>query len=141
MAGRVVLIQRGTCDFAVKVPNAADAGALAAIIFNEGQPGRQETLSGTLGAESEIPAIGINFALGVELYNQVNAGTMQVRIDIDSEITPIQTVNVLAERLGRCAPRMSSSARISTPSMRAPASTTTAAARRPSSPSPSRWRG
>ena len=39
-AGNVALIQRGTCDFAVKAANAEAAGASAVIIFNEGQPGR-----------------------------------------------------------------------------------------------------
>ena len=39
-AGNVALIQRGTCDFAVKAENAEAAGASAVIIFNEGQPGR-----------------------------------------------------------------------------------------------------
>ena len=45
---QVALIQRGTCDFFVKAENAQAAGYDAAIIFNEGQPGREETLAGTL---------------------------------------------------------------------------------------------
>ena len=43
---QIALIQRGTCDFFVKAENAEDAGYDAAIIFNEGQEGRQETLLG-----------------------------------------------------------------------------------------------
>ena len=53
-AGNVALIQRGTCDFAVKADNAKAAGASAVIIFNEGQPGRTELFTGTLG-EPEGP--------------------------------------------------------------------------------------
>ena len=41
----VALIQRGTCDFAVKAQNAAAAGYAAVVIFNEGQPGRDELLA------------------------------------------------------------------------------------------------
>jgi hypothetical protein len=34
--GDIALIQRGTCDFSVKIANAVAAGANAVIIFNEG---------------------------------------------------------------------------------------------------------
>jgi Zn-dependent M28 family amino/carboxypeptidase len=45
----VALIQRGTCTFEQKAANAAAAGYDAAIIFNEGQPGRTDLPGGTLG--------------------------------------------------------------------------------------------
>jgi Zn-dependent M28 family amino/carboxypeptidase len=99
--GKIALIQRGTCDFAVKVQNAADAGAIAAIIFNEGQPGRTDVINGTLGEESEIPAVGTTHALGLELYNLAQSGPVTVRLVIDATTTPIQTANVLAELRGR----------------------------------------
>ena len=38
-AGKIALIQRGTCNFGVKVVNAQNAGAAGVLIFNEGQPG------------------------------------------------------------------------------------------------------
>ena len=41
----IALIQRGTCTFEDKVKNAAAAGYEAVIIFNEGQPGRDELLT------------------------------------------------------------------------------------------------
>ena len=41
---QVALIQRGTCFFEDKAKNAEAAGYDAAIIFNEGQPGRDELL-------------------------------------------------------------------------------------------------
>ena len=37
--GRIALIQRGGCNFGVKVLNAQAAGASGVIIFNEGNPG------------------------------------------------------------------------------------------------------
>src|SRR3954467_14953925 len=39
-AGSIALVQRGSCNFVVKVNNAKAAGATAVIGFNEGQPGR-----------------------------------------------------------------------------------------------------
>jgi Zn-dependent M28 family amino/carboxypeptidase len=96
---QVALIQRGTCDFTVKAVNAQAAGYDAAVIFNEGQPGREETLAGTLGAtdQSTIPVIGTSFAIGEELYNQVNAGTVTVRVATTTEIRRgVPTANLLA---------------------------------------------
>ena len=95
----MALIQRGTCDFHVKAENAQAAGYDAAIIFNEGQPGREETLAGTLSADdqSTIPVIGTSFAIGEELYNQVKAGTVVVRVATTTEIEfDVPTANLLA---------------------------------------------
>src|SRR5262249_52586682 len=40
VAGRIALVQRGGCNFGVKVLNAQAAGASGVVIFNEGNPGR-----------------------------------------------------------------------------------------------------
>ena len=96
---QVALIQRGTCDFHVKAENAQAAGYDAAIIFNEGQPGRDETLAGTLTSDdlSTIPVIGTSFAIGEALYNQVAAGTVVVRVATTTEIVfDVPTANLLA---------------------------------------------
>ncbi len=50
VSGKIALMQRGTCDFAVKADNAIAAGAAGAIVFNEGQEGREDLLLGTLAA-------------------------------------------------------------------------------------------
>jgi Zn-dependent M28 family amino/carboxypeptidase len=70
--GSIALIQRGSCSLAQKVANAATAGAAAAIIFNEGNPGdleRNELFFGTLNAPAAIPAISVSFELGSTLAN------------------------------------------------------------------------
>ena len=92
--------QRGTCTFHDKALNAQAAGASAVIIFNEGQPGRTDVLSGTLGApDFTIPVIGISFALGEELHVQLS-GPVTVRI-VTSTISELcQTANVLADTRG-----------------------------------------
>lgn len=96
VAGNVALIQRGTCDFAVKAQNAEDAGAVAAIIFNEGQEGRTEVVQGTLGEDSEvtIPVVGIGFDLGKELYE---ADGPRVSLDIQTLSETRTTSNVIAD--------------------------------------------
>jgi Zn-dependent M28 family amino/carboxypeptidase len=99
--GKIVLIQRGTCTFEEKAVNAARAGAVGVIIFNEGQPGRQELLGGTLGNEQRIPVVGTTFAVGRELYNLARAGTVRLSLKVDVETTPVETYNVIGETRGR----------------------------------------
>jgi Zn-dependent M28 family amino/carboxypeptidase len=96
----IALIQRGTCDFFVKAQNAEAAGYDAAIIFNEGQEGRQETLLGTLTADdtSTIPVVGTSFAVGEELYNLLQDGPVQMRVETLGEILlDQQTANLIAD--------------------------------------------
>lgn len=100
-SGNVALIQRGTCDFAVKVANAAAAGASAVIIFNEGQPGRTEVLEGTLaGPVGGIPALGASFELGQTLYQQAAQGTVTVQVVAKTITETRTTYNVIAETKG-----------------------------------------
>src|SRR6202043_406001 len=77
-AGRIALIQRGTCTFGTKVLNAQAAGASGVIIFNEGNPGRTGLLSGNLvdaAGNRIVPTIPVaftTFAIGDDLLNQYN---------------------------------------------------------------------
>ncbi len=93
----VALVQRGTCDFAVKAQNAKDAGYAAVAIFNEGQPGRDETLAGTLGAPSTIPVVGLDFATGAELYAATQVGPVQVHLTTSTFSETRKTTNVIAD--------------------------------------------
>ena len=103
IVGKVALIQRGTCDFSVKVKNAAKAGAAAAVIFNEGQkPDRVEIVDGTLGTEAKIPAVDTSFKLGSELANGVANGPtgVTVRIKTTTRVDERTAENVIAETPG-----------------------------------------
>src|SRR6266487_670856 len=85
VAGRIALIQRGACNFGVKVLNAQAAGATGVIIFNEGNPGRTGVLAGSLvnaAGNPIIPTIPVaftSFDIGLNLLTQyqqaVQAGT------------------------------------------------------------------
>jgi hypothetical protein len=72
--GNIALIQRGTCTFAQKVANAEAAGASAAVIFNEGNPGRTGVFNGGLSGAETIPVLFTSYAVGTQLLAQYNAG-------------------------------------------------------------------
>jgi len=100
-AGHIALLQRGTCNFVVKLQNAQAAGALGIIVFNEGDPapGRSGLNLGTLGSPQTLPAVTTTFALGDALRNGVLNGPTGVtmRLKVDYFFGPRTTRNVIAE--------------------------------------------
>ncbi len=98
VAGKIALLQRGTCTFLEKAANAQAAGASGVIIFNEGQPGRTEVLNGTLGEPTVgIPVIGTSFELGNELA-QTSGAVVHIVTNTTSEMR--NTANLIAETSG-----------------------------------------
>ena len=96
-AGSIALLQRGTCTFGEKVTNAQEAGASAVVIFNEGQPGRTEVLSGTLGGPATIPAVGVSFAEGESLATAVQGGTVTLHVTTSTLSETRTTYNTIAD--------------------------------------------
>jgi Zn-dependent M28 family amino/carboxypeptidase len=101
--GNIALLQRGTCTFELKAENAAAAGAVGIVIFNQGNtaaPDRQGIPAVTLTANntSGIPVLGTTYALGATLAGTAGL-VMQVFANTEREIRP--TFNVLAETSGR----------------------------------------
>jgi Zn-dependent M28 family amino/carboxypeptidase len=94
---QVALVQRGGCDFAVKAANALAAGYEAVIIFNEGNPGRTELVTGTLGGPTTIPVVGTSYADGLALYEAAQAGPVTVALGTDTVSENRTTTNVLAD--------------------------------------------
>ena len=96
----IALVQRGTCSFAQKALNAQDAGYDAVLVFNEGQPGRDDVLLGTLGEESfgvvTIPVLGLSYDFGVELLE--TGGDFDIEVNVTAEER--ETYNVIAELTG-----------------------------------------
>jgi hypothetical protein len=114
---QVALIQRGGgspgCNFQTKALHAQDAGYDAAIIFNEGQPGRTEVIPGTLSGlhpdhldgEQWIPVLMTSFAVGEELYDAYNEASPDARVprvSISSRtlVQPRETSNIIADYPG-----------------------------------------
>ena len=97
-APEVALIQRGTCTFAMKSANAKDAGYDAVVIFNEGQPGRDQLLENvTLGGPIDIPVVGLSFADGAALYAAAQAGPVTMAVHTDTLSETRTTKNVIAD--------------------------------------------
>jgi Zn-dependent M28 family amino/carboxypeptidase len=95
VAGRIALIQRGTCAFATKIRNAGFAGASGIIVFNEGQPGRTDAFALDIGEwRAGIPMVFADFAVGNELAAIPGA---TVRLKVDATLTLGTSHNVIAE--------------------------------------------
>src|SRR4051812_335358 len=107
-AGHIALIQRGGCNFGVKVLNAKDAGATGVIIFNEGNPGREGVVNGSLVDAAgnpfvpQIPVAFTSYAIGLDLLHQYQAGPApSIGLKIQGITDPArEDYNVIAESKG-----------------------------------------
>jgi Zn-dependent M28 family amino/carboxypeptidase len=100
-AGNIALLQRGTCTFELKAENAAAAGAVGIVIFNQGNastPDRQGIPAVTLTANntSGIPVIGTTYPLGATLSSLTVQG-LRMRVFANTIREIKTTYNVLAE--------------------------------------------
>jgi Zn-dependent M28 family amino/carboxypeptidase len=100
-AGTIALMQRGTCNFVVKLLNAQTAGAVGVVVFNEGDPapGRNGLNLGTLGTPQTLPAVTTSFPIGDALRNGVLNGPtgLTIRLKVDYFFGTRTTRNVIAE--------------------------------------------
>jgi len=96
-AGNIALMQRGTCPFTQKYQMAKDAGAVAALIFNDGGEGRTEPLFVTAPPNIGIPTIMISAGVGESLFTEASAGTVSLHVVVDATTTPNTEYNVIAD--------------------------------------------
>jgi hypothetical protein len=98
VAGKIALVERGTCGFALKARNATNAGAVGVIIYNNAAnagaapPGMAD--DGINGAFVTIPTVSLTRADGLAVLGQVPTGTT-ARLSVDL------TVRAGADALGR----------------------------------------
>jgi hypothetical protein len=92
IAGKIVVIRRGTCEFQQKVQNAQNAGAVAVIIVNNDAANPNQNI-GMSGANSAItiPAVAVSYNLGEALIAQMSSTTINVTLEDDS--TPFVNVD------------------------------------------------
>lgn len=93
VAGRIALVRRGTCFFAVKARNAERAGAIAVIVYNN-EPGPVDATLGSPGAVG-IPAVTVTDAIGRALASTRGA---TVRLEIRTSTRRTTARNVLGDR-------------------------------------------
>jgi Zn-dependent M28 family amino/carboxypeptidase len=98
-AGNIALLQRGTCTFELKAENAAAAGAVGVIFFNQGNTTAEDrnnipNVTLTAGNTSGIPALSTPYALGATL-----AGTpgLVARVHANVFRGSTTTQNLIAE--------------------------------------------
>ncbi|MBA6263931.1 MAG: rhombosortase-dependent M36 family metallopeptidase [Colwellia sp.] len=72
LMGKIAIIDRGTCNFTVKVKNAQDVGAIAVIVVNNVDDGATPSMGGSDDTVT-IPNMGINFATGAAIYAKLTA--------------------------------------------------------------------
>jgi Zn-dependent M28 family amino/carboxypeptidase len=98
--GSIALIQRGSCTFQMKSENAVEAGAVAVLIFNEGQPGRRDVFSGALDEsyENPLPVFALSYDVGVTLAELPEDALVTVVANVLYEAIPTQ--NIVAETGG-----------------------------------------
>lgn len=94
LAGKIALIERGEITFGSKVERVREAGAEAAIVFNN-QPGG---FQGTMGRRAEIPAIAVSQANGVRIRELISEGRVEVTLMVEETAEPSQ--NLMAELPG-----------------------------------------
>jgi Zn-dependent M28 family amino/carboxypeptidase len=98
--GNIALMQRGTCPFVQKYQMAKDAGAVAALIFNDGFEGRTDPLFITSPVNIGIPTIMVSSGVGESLYAEATAPggpPVSVHVVVDATTTPNTEVNVIAD--------------------------------------------
>ncbi|MFJ8214568.1 M28 family metallopeptidase [Streptomyces sp. NPDC096033] len=96
--GKIALVKRGGCTFATKQANAAAAGAVGAVIYNN----TAGSLNGTLGDPNvgKVPTGGISQADGEKLAAEAAAGPVEVTLDVRQFRENRKTWNVIAETKG-----------------------------------------
>jgi Zn-dependent M28 family amino/carboxypeptidase len=101
-AGNIALLQRGTCTFELKAENAAAAGAIGIVIFNQGNTAAEDrnnipAVTLTANNTSGIPVLGTTYALGVTLSQTPG---LRMRLFANSLRKILPTANVIAEKRG-----------------------------------------
>lgn len=84
LAGKIVILRRGTCNFTAKVLNAQNAGAAAVIVVNN-DTANPNTYVNMSGAESgiTIPAVFVTYNIGEALIAQMASGTVNATLKND----------------------------------------------------------
>lgn len=98
VAGKIALIERGTCGFALKARNATNAGASGVIIYNNaanaaaGPPGMAD--DGINGVFVTIPTVSLARADGLAIVGQLAGG-------VNASLSVNLSIRAGADSLGR----------------------------------------
>lgn len=94
--GKIALVQRGTIVFSDKANNAARAGAVAVLVYNNASG----LYGGTLRDRVAIPTIAVSGSEGQKLLDALSTGAVKIKIDSDTQITQKTGRNIVATKRG-----------------------------------------
>ncbi len=94
--GKIALVSRGTIPFSDKANNAAKAGALAILIYNN-DPG---SFTGGLRDPVTIPTLAISGQDGKTLLGLLSQGAVQVKVDSKTEVAQKTGHNIIGTLKG-----------------------------------------
>ena len=95
--GKVALIERGNITFQEKVTRVADAGAVAAIVFNN----QDGNFRGAFRSQSNIPAVSLTREDGLDMLALMDEADMTAEVSVGTR--PLPSRNVIAEKPGSSA--------------------------------------
>ena len=97
--GSIALIKREACSFGAKSEKAGQAGAIAAIIYNN----EKGDVHGTLGTPTpdHVATFGISEKYGEKVAKQLKDGEkVDAIVYIDGEVRTIMTSNIVVQTSG-----------------------------------------
>ncbi|MBI5720232.1 MAG: S8 family serine peptidase [Burkholderiales bacterium] len=94
LAGKAVLIRRGTCSFFIKASNAQNAGAAAVVLYNNAAGALAATVAGTPAIT--IPVVGITQAQGATLDAAIAGGPTTLSWTTDVVSFPFGTGGLIS---------------------------------------------
>ena len=92
--GMVALIERGNITFQEKVTRVAEAGAVAAIVFNN----QEGNFRGAFRSQSSIPAVSLTRSDGLDMLALMDEADITAEVSVGTR--PFPSRNVIAEKPG-----------------------------------------
>ena len=94
--GKVALVERGVQRFSDKVANAAAAGAVGVLVYNDSAG----SVQGVLADAQPVPAATISGDSGEQLLGMLASGPVSVDFRVDGQTEQVSATNVIAELPG-----------------------------------------
>ena len=98
IAGKIALVDRGTCEFGLKCLNAENAGAIAVVVFNNAPGGGTIAMgAGAVGTQVTIPCVMLTYEDGQTIRAALAAGA--VNISLGALAAPANDLAISAENV------------------------------------------
>ncbi|WP_235828487.1 M20/M25/M40 family metallo-hydrolase [Actinomadura rubteroloni] len=102
--GAIALVQRGACEFSVKVTRARAAGASAVVVYNRSDA--RSVAGGTLQRQRKLPVVSTSYSIGSALVRAARKGTLRLHVRTKAGTVRKHGANVLADTSGGASGRV-----------------------------------